>query len=153
MPSINRIINYLQKIKFLNATIKAILKECYIFDKNNYNLNKNLEEISDSLNFNDDLIIKNLYFSYNKDRKIIEKLNLTIKNSSLLCIVGKSGSGKTTLVELICGLIDPINGEISLGKKNIFKNRKIWQREIAYVPQKTHLIEGTIEKNILFSFI
>ena len=38
-----------------------------------------------------------------------------------------------------------------LVKKNIFKNRKIWQREIAYVPQKTHLIEGTIEKNILFT--
>tara|TARA_B110000503_G_C7140146_1_gene410499 strand:- start:125 stop:1810 length:1686 start_codon:yes stop_codon:yes gene_type:complete len=151
MPSINRIINYLQKLKFLNATIKAIFKECYLFDKNNYNLNKNLEEISLSLNFNDDLIIKNLDFSYNKDRKIIEKLNLTIKNSSLLCIVGKSGSGKTTLVELICGLIDPINGEISLGKKNIFQNRKIWQREIAYVPQKTHLIEDTIEKNILFT--
>ena len=68
-------------------------------------------------------------------------------------ISGSSGVGKSTLVELICGLIKPKTGDIYLGDKNIYNGLNNWQQNIAYVPQKTSLIQDSIENNIAFSTI
>jgi iron(III) transport system ATP-binding protein len=59
------------------------------------------------------LIIKNLSKSYD-GKKIINRLNCSLKPGERICVLGPSGSGKTTLLRLICGLEKPDDGEISL---------------------------------------
>ena len=151
MPSVNKIINYLQKLKYSKATVTLILKEYNKLNKINFiKKNDEIKKIDYRINFNGDIILKNLEFFYRKDNKILHNFNLVIKNNILL-ISGKSGSGKTTLVELICGLLKPISGQIFVGENEIYQSLKEWQSQIAYVPQKTHLLDSSIKKNILFS--
>ena len=78
-------------------------------------------------------------------------MSLKIKDSEVILISGPSGVGKSTLVELICGLIKPKDGKVYLGDQNIFNDIIKWQKNIAYIPQKTSLIQDTIENNIAFS--
>jgi ABC-type Fe3+/spermidine/putrescine transport system ATPase subunit len=59
------------------------------------------------------LIIKDLSKSYD-GKKIINRLNCSLKPGERICVLGPSGSGKTTLLRLICGLEKPDDGEIRL---------------------------------------
>lgn len=56
--------------------------------------------------------IKNLTFSYEKNKKIIDNLNLSIEKGSYVVILGHNGSGKSTLAKLIVGLLEAQKGEI-----------------------------------------
>ena len=149
IPSINKIINFLQKLKYSNATIDIILTEINKFEKS-INLKENIKNYNYKYNFNKNLKIENLYFSYD-DKKILSNFNLEVKNSELILITGRSGVGKSTLIELICGLITPERGSILLGSESVFDDLINWRKKIGYVPQKVFLIQDTIFKNIAFS--
>ena len=143
MPSINRIMTSFQSLRFGIASINPIFK--------NYNIKKiltikkkNLDKISFSK-----LSFQNIKFEYEKNRKLFNEFNLTIKKNEKIAIVGKSGSGKTSLLNLIIGFLKPLSGKIYLNNK-IFSSKDIfdWQQIIAYMPQKTCLINDTVLNNI-----
>ena len=76
--------------------------------------------------------IKNLNVSYNKENTL-DNLSLAVNKGEFVYIIGPNGGGKTTLIKTILGIIEPINGEISiLGKKT-----NIGKRSIGYVPQNS----------------
>ncbi len=52
------------------------------------------------------------------ERKVFENLNLKLENPSCLAVIGPNGSGKTTLLKIICGLIRPSGGKVSLKLDN-----------------------------------
>ena len=146
IPSMNKIINFMQKLKYSNATINIILSEINKFYEPEFE--KKINDIN--FNFREDISLENISFFYS-DKKIINNLSLKIKDSEVMLISGPSGVGKSTLIELICGLIKPKEGYIYLGNKNIFDDLIKWQKNIAYIPQKTSLVQDTIENNIAFS--
>ena len=78
--------------------------------------------------------IKNLSFSYDK-QKILENINLSVKEKDFLAIIGPNGGGKSTLLKLILGINPVKDGSIhtfgELPKKNLAK--------IGYVPQNTNV--------------
>ena len=76
------------------------------------------------------LNIKELSYSYQNSFKVLENINLTIKDDDFLAIIGPSGGGKSTLLKLILGLLKPQSGQISKNIKNEL---------IGYVPQNTNL--------------
>ncbi len=57
------------------------------------------------------LRITDLSFSYD-DKKLFDKLNLTLELNNWYTLIGKNGCGKTTLVKIICGLITNYEGEV-----------------------------------------
>lgn len=64
------------------------------------------------------LEIKNLYFSYSKDQKLFDNLNLQFEKGKIIALAGESGCGKSTLLSLIYGLHDWEKGDIVFeGKK------------------------------------
>lgn len=82
------------------------------------------------------LEIKNLYFSYEKNKDVLKNINLTIKRGEFLGIVGPNGCGKSTLVNLICNVLELKTGEILINGNYI---KTISQNElaklVAVVPQ------------------
>lgn len=58
--------------------------------------------------------ISELSFGYNKEKNILDGINLNIKNSEVLIIKGENGVGKSTLFKLIAGLIRPLKGKIKI---------------------------------------
>lgn len=75
--------------------------------------------------------IEKLSFKYpSKEKKILDNINLTIKDASITGIIGKSGSGKTTLVDIISGLIKQDDGIITYNGET-----EILKQDIGYVFQ------------------
>lgn len=80
---------------------------------------------------------KDLYFSYDKDKSFITKLNIEIEKGKITTILGPNGSGKSTLLSILAGLNKPLSGDVSIDGKSIkcLKHKEI-AREIATVHQQ-----------------
>ena len=96
--------------------------------------------------------MKDIHFSYDEKSSncdlIIKKGCLKIKKGQMVGIIGESGSGKTTLVDLILGLLQPQRGKIYYNGIDINDNIDEWRSKIAYLPQDTFIIDGSIKSNI-----
>lgn len=57
--------------------------------------------------------IEHLCFGFG-DKPVLRDIGLEVKDGSLFVITGRSGSGKTTLARLICGLLKPVSGSVSV---------------------------------------
>ncbi|MBE5840287.1 MAG: ABC transporter ATP-binding protein [Butyrivibrio sp.] len=92
---------------------------------------------------------KNVAFSYDKSKKLIEDLDLDIKKGQRVAIVGPTGSGKTTLINLLMRFYDVDEGSIKIDGYDL---RKLKRRDIrdnfGMVLQETWLRNGTIRDNI-----
>ena len=51
---------------------------------------------------------------FNRNKEIVQGVNLIVNKGELFCLVGPNGAGKTTLIKMLCGLILPTNGEIAI---------------------------------------
>jgi ABC-type multidrug transport system fused ATPase/permease subunit len=99
-----------QKLKYSSSSVDLVHQEIEQ-SKNSEDEILNIE--NNSLDFNHNITLKNIYFSYhNNDNYNLKNINLEIKKNQILGIVGKSGAGKSTLVDLIAGLIPPQKGQI-----------------------------------------
>jgi len=113
-----------------------------------------IKEKSDALEvdiFTDSIELRNVSFYYNESTDILQNINLEIKKSEIVAIVGPSGSGKSTLADLIMRFYDVTSGEIRIDGENI-KDLKIssMRQLMSLVPQETILFNDTIRNNILF---
>ena len=94
---------------------------------------------------------RNIYFSYEKGKQVLNGLNVEVKSGQKIAIVGATGSGKTTIVNLLTRFYDVDKGEITIDGKSIYNIPKDKLRHsIAIVLQDTVLFSGTIEDNIRY---
>ena len=95
--------------------------------------------------------IKNLYFSYNKDKSLIENFNLKVNPGERIAIVGPTGCGKTTLINLLMRFYNINSGEIKIDNINIDNiTRKSTRGLYGMVLQDTWLFSGTVRDNIAY---
>ncbi|AEE14734.1 Xenobiotic-transporting ATPase [Thermodesulfobium narugense DSM 14796] len=95
---------------------------------------------------------KNVYFSFDSKKYIINNANFKILRHEKVALLGKSGSGKTTIASLIVRIIEPSIGEILINNLNI-KDIKIksLRENICLVTQRPIIFNGTIFENINYS--
>ena len=82
--------------------------------------------------------------------EVLSNISIKITEGEHIAIIGHSGAGKTTLLNLMLGIATPTSGEILISgmePSGLFKN---FPGKIAYVPQETNLISGSIRENLLF---
>ena len=95
--------------------------------------------------------IKDLAFSYVKERELIKEFNLHVEPGQTIAIVGPTGCGKTTLINLLMRFYDPDSGTISVDNVNTqTMNRVDLRRLYGMVLQDSWLFKGTIRDNIAF---
>ncbi len=99
-----------------------------------------------------DVEFRNVKFSYDENRRIIDGISFSVDAGHTLGIVGHTGAGKSTLVNLLCRLYDVESGEILIDGVNI-KNISMasLRRNMAIVSQETYLFRGTILENIRYA--
>lgn len=98
-----------------------------------------------------DIVWSNVDFSYNADRPILQKLNLTIAAGSKVAIVGSSGAGKSTIARLLYRFYDINSGSIAIDGQNIQTvTQESLRRAIGIVPQDTVLFNTSIRENIAY---
>ena len=93
--------------------------------------------------------IKDVAFSYDPEKPLIENFNLDVKPGQRIAIVGPTGCGKTTFINLLMRFYDPQAGEIHLDGVNTREmTRSELRGSIGMVLQDTWLKSGTIRENI-----
>lgn len=100
-----------------------------------------------------ELSCENVGYRYpDSDFPVLRNINLTIHPGERLALVGENGAGKTTLVSLLCGLLTPDCGRITLNGNDIREyNLEEYQTLIAAVFQTIHFLPLSVEENITMS--
>lgn len=93
--------------------------------------------------------IRDMSFSYRKDKPLIRHMNLNVQPGQRVAIVGPTGCGKTTFINLLMRFYDPDDGAIALDGVDTQKmERGVLRRSVGMVLQDTWLRAGTIRENI-----
>ncbi len=96
-----------------------------------------------------DVEFKGVSFSYDKNKKLIENLNISAKAGQRIAIVGPTGCGKTTLINLLMRFYDPDDGKISVDGNDVLDvTRYSLRKNYGMVLQDTWLKSGTVLENI-----
>jgi ABC-type multidrug transport system fused ATPase/permease subunit len=149
-PGISRILSSYQVIKYIEPSVKILLNE-YNFKNNSENKKISINKKDSLLNFNKEINLKNIYFSYPSRKDFsLSKISIDIKKGDSVGIIGETGSGKSTLANLLIGLLEPNEGDVVVDSLNIKSNLSSWHKKIGYVPQSVYLTDDTIRKNIAF---
>lgn len=94
--------------------------------------------------------IRNLKFSYDDEKIVLDNINAEIRRGMYLGIAGPSGCGKSSLIKAICRL-EPVKGTICINGRNTESmTRHDIAGIIALVPQNPFLVAGTIRDNICY---
>jgi len=92
---------------------------------------------------------RDIVFSYDKAKPVINGLSLRVQSGQRVAIVGHTGCGKTTLINLLMRFYDAHSGEILLdGERTDSMQRKALRRNFGMVLQDTYLMAGTVRENI-----
>jgi ABC-type bacteriocin/lantibiotic exporter with double-glycine peptidase domain len=144
LPSINKVINSIVKIKYSYSSVNLIYNEINL--KKYFYVNK----INKNITFKKNLTLQKVFFKHeNKQSFLFRNINLKIPLNKIIGVFGESGSGKTTLIDLIIGFLKPNRGVIFADEKNINKYLRSWQNNIGYVQQFSYFIEDSIKNNII----
>lgn len=90
-----------------------------------------------------------VYFSYDKNKKLIQNFNLSVNAGEKIAIVGPTGCGKTTLINLIMRFYDTDEGTISFDGEPIKGvTRKSLRKNVGMVLQDTWVRKATVKENV-----
>tara|TARA_B100000787_G_scaffold170280_1_gene165630 strand:- start:355 stop:2094 length:1740 start_codon:yes stop_codon:yes gene_type:complete len=146
MPSINKIINAIQTIKYFEPVLDNLSNDFGVVNKNIIVEEKDIKKIK----MNSKIILSNLSYGYNESDLLIENLSLIINKNQKIGITGKSGCGKSTLVKILAGLIKPISGKFIIDEKINIEADYLNLKNISFVPQDIFIMSDSIRKNIAF---
>ena len=85
--------------------------------------------------------IKNVNQSYEKDKKFINNMNLSIEDGNVFGFIGANGAGKTTTIEMMTGILNIDSGDILIDGKSIIKNPIEAKKNIGFVPDTPDIYE------------
>ncbi|MGP4951605.1 ABC transporter ATP-binding protein [Psychrobacter sp. T6-1] len=150
LPALQQVYSSLARIKGTMAAFEAVKEDLQqSMGNQKWLMNKS---VFTPIKLEKEITLSSIGFSYPKKSKpAVNNVNMTIPVNSVVGLVGSSGSGKSTLIDLILGLLDPQNGQLSIDNTCItLKNKRAWQNTLGFVPQSIFLSEGTIAENIAF---
>ncbi len=98
-----------------------------------------------------DIKFKDVVFSYNEDKVILDKVSFEVKPGQKIAIVGETGSGKTTIANLMARFYDINSGEILIDDIDIrVYDLNTLRRQISIMQQDNYLFTDTIMNNLKY---
>lgn len=103
-------------------------------------------------NLDGDIEIKDLSFSYDGEKTVLNDISAIFKKHELISIVGESGCGKSTLASLLCGTTKGYIGSITIGGVEIKDiDEKTLMNNITAVNFNSYIFAGTVRENMLIA--
>ena len=133
--------------QFINGTtgFKRFIEIMDEPEENEYEGSKILENVKGDISF------KDVTFSYNDSKTILNHISFDINHGENIALIGPTGGGKTTICHLIPRFYNITSGEIKIDNQNIndFTLESL-RKNIGIVQQDVFLFNGTIKENILY---
>lgn len=90
-------------------------------------------------------------FGYRPGVEVLNGVSFEVRRGEAIGIVGPSGAGKSSIVQLLLRLREPASGAVLVNDRDVqVVDRAQWRRGVAYVPQTSQLVWGTVRDNIRF---
>ena len=83
--------------------------------------------------------IKKLSKIYDNDFQALKNISLDIKKNEIIALLGPNGAGKTTMISIICGIVIPTSGSVTVDNFDIIKDYRRTRSLIGLVPQELSL--------------
>ena len=83
--------------------------------------------------------IKKLSKTYDNDFQALKNITLDIKKNEIIALLGPNGAGKTTMISIICGIVIPTSGSVTVDNFDIIKDYRRTRSLIGLVPQELSL--------------
>ncbi len=101
---------------------------------------------------NNQIIIKNLSKVYDNGFKALKNINLDIRKGEIFAMLGPNGAGKTTLISIICGIVTPTSGKVTVDSFDIIDDYRETRSRIGIVPQELTLEQfETVFNNVSYT--
>src|ERR1700674_4919785 len=96
--------------------------------------------------------VSNLSKTYASGFHALKDINLEIRRGEIFGLLGPNGAGKTTLIGIICGILNPSEGSVTVGGHDIQRDYRVTRSMIGLVPQElfTEMFE-TVWATVTFS--
>ena len=146
VPIMNRFLGHMQRFKHTYPSINKLIIE------NEQKITSKKNKIN-KINFYKNIILYVKKFSHSNNKNVILKnINIDIKKSSQIGIIGDSGSGKSTIIDILCGFQKNKYSKLTIDGTEIFKSGNLdsWQNSLGYVPQNIVILNQSLRDNILF---
>lgn len=144
VPSLNRISNALQSIRFAQPAAAALEAELA-------GQARLSTEPARPLAWQGPIRLLGVSFRHQgAPAPTLAAVELTIARGERLGIIGPSGAGKSTLVNLLIGLLEPCGGRIEVDGVDIRDCLREWRAQVGYVPQQIALSDDSLLRNIAF---
>ncbi len=98
------------------------------------------------------IVISSLSKVYDNGFNALKNINLNIKKGEIFAMLGPNGAGKTTLISIICGIVTPSSGKVTVDNYNIIDDYRETRSRIGLVPQELTLEQfETVFNNVSYS--
>ena len=98
------------------------------------------------------IIINDLSKVYGNGFTALKSVNLNIQKGEIFAMLGPNGAGKTTLINIICGIVKPSTGIVTVDGFDIIENFRETRSKIGLVPQELTLEQfETVFNNVSYS--
>ena len=99
-----------------------------------------------------EISINNLSKTYDNGFNALKTINLEIKKGEIFAMLGPNGAGKTTLISIICGIVKPSGGRVTVDGFDIIDDYRETRSRIGLVPQELTLEQfETVFNNVSYS--
>ncbi|MGC8594866.1 MAG: thiol reductant ABC exporter subunit CydD [Candidatus Kryptoniota bacterium] len=142
----------------LGANYHAGMEGVVAFERIKEIINNQAEERSNSISgkgayeYTPDtpIVMENVSYRYTDRKKnALHNVSFTIAPNKVTALVGASGAGKSTIFNILLRFINPSNGTVRVGDRDLYNIDKFeWRKNLSWLPQQPYLFRGTIYENI-----
>ncbi|HWA13307.1 MAG TPA: ABC transporter ATP-binding protein [Burkholderiales bacterium] len=98
------------------------------------------------------LSISGLTKTYASGLQALKKVDLEIRKGEIFALLGPNGAGKTTLISIVCGIVTPTTGTVTVAGHDIGRDYRLTRSRIGLVPQELHTdMFETVHNTVSFS--
>ena len=98
------------------------------------------------------IVVNHLSKVYDNGFTALKNINLNIKKGEIFAMLGPNGAGKTTLISIICGIVTPSSGKVTVDNFDIIDDYRETRSRIGIVPQELTLEQfETVFNNVSYS--
>ena len=148
-PSLHKIVQSLNSIKFAGAAIDHVYEDLKLAEAGEFKLGGGGEALPNGPALLTGVRLENVTFHYSADAEpALREISMQVGVGESIGIVGPTGGGKSTLLDILTGLLAPTSGAVRVDGMDLARCRAAWQAALGVVSQSMFLLDDTLRRNI-----